>query len=72
MLSPAMFAQQMLQMNPRFQQNPQVKEMLQAVSSGDMTKCEEIGRNMCNTLGIQPQDVISQGKSMFPNMKFPF
>lgn len=39
--------------------------MLNVVKSGDAQKGEEIARNLCNTMGITPEEATKQAANFF-------
>lgn len=60
------FALDMIQRNPALQNNPNAREMIDAIRSGDANRGQQIARNLCNTYGVKPEDAITQAKSFFP------
>lgn len=56
MLNPLNAILNMAQSNPNIANNPQAQAMLNVVKSGDAQKGEEIARNLCNTMGITPEE----------------
>lgn len=58
-------AMNMLQSNPRFSNNPQAQEYFKVIQSGDNVRGEEIARNICNSMGIKPEDAYNQAKNFF-------
>lgn len=59
------FALQMLQHNPAIARNPQAQSMLQVIQTGDEQQGEQIARNLCQTMGISPEEATKQAKSFF-------
>lgn len=55
----------MAQSNPNIANNPQAQAMLNVVRSGDSKKGEEIARNLCNTMGITPEEATKQAANFF-------
>lgn len=49
-----------LKSNPNIANNPQAQAMLNVVKSG-----EEIARNLCNTMGITPEEATKQAANFF-------
>lgn len=65
MLSPLNAILNMAQSNPNIANNPQAQAMLNVVKSGDAQKGEEIARNLCNTMGITPEEATKQAANFF-------
>ena len=59
------FALNMIQHNPALQNNPNAREMIDVIKSGDVNRGQQIARNLCNTYGVKPEDAITQAKSFF-------
>lgn len=59
------FALDMIQNNPALQNNPNAREMINVIRSGDAERGQQIARNICDTYGIKPEDAIAQAKSFF-------
>lgn len=57
------FALDMIQHNPALQNNPNAREMIDVIKSGDVDRGQQIARNLCNTYGVKPEDAIAQAKS---------
>lgn len=58
-------AMNMLQSNPQMANNPQAQEFLNVIKSGDNQRGEEIARNMCQSMGIKPEDAYQQARRFF-------
>lgn len=58
-------AMSMFQSNPQIANNPQAKSYLEAIKSGDNQRGEEIARNMCQAMGIKPEDAYKQARQFF-------
>ena len=65
MLSPLNAILNMAQSNHNIANNPQAQAMLNVVKSGDAQKGEEIARNLCNTMGITPEEATKQAANFF-------
>lgn len=65
MLSPLDVILNMAQTNPNIANNPQAQAMLNVVRSGDSKKGEEIARNLCNTMGVSPEEATKQAANFF-------
>lgn len=59
------FALDMIQNNPALQNNPNAREMINVIRSGDVERGQQIARNICDTYGIKPEDAIAQARSFF-------
>ena len=59
------FALDMIQNNPALQNNPNAREMINVIRSGDAERGQQIARNICDTYGIKPKDAIAQARSFF-------
>lgn len=59
------FALDMIQHNPALQNNPNAREMIDVIKSGDVDRGQQIARNLCNTYGVKPEDAIAQARSFF-------
>lgn len=55
------FALDMIQHNLALQNNPNAREMIDVIKSGDANRGQQIARNLCNTYGVKPEDAIAQG-----------
>ena len=56
---------QMAQSNPNIANNPQAQALLNVVKSGDAKKGQEIAQNLCNTMGISPEEAVKQASNYF-------
>lgn len=56
---------QMAQNNPEIANNPQAQALLNVVKSGDAKKGQEIAQNLCNTMGISPEEAVKQASNYF-------
>lgn len=65
MLNPLNAILDMAQLNPNIANNPQAQAMLNVIKSGDSTKGEEIARNLCNTMGVTPEEATKQAANFF-------
>lgn len=59
------FALQMIQNNLSIQNNPNAREMIDVIKSGDADKGRQIAMNICNTYGIDPKDAEAQARAFF-------
>lgn len=51
--------------DPRMQNNPQAREFLSIMQTGDVARGEEMARNLCNSYGVSQQQAIQQAKQFF-------
>ena len=54
-----------IQKNPAIANNPNAREMIDVIRSGDAAKGQQIAKNLCATYGVKPEDAISQARSFF-------
>lgn len=54
-----------IQKNPALANNPNAREMIEVIRSGDTAKGQQIAKNLCDTYGMKPEDAISQARSFF-------
>lgn len=73
------FLQNAIQRNPQvqqnLQQNPQMQNYLQVLMSGDAQRGEEMARNLCQSMGISPEQGVQQAQQMVQQMfggRMPF
>ena len=59
------FALNLIQQNPALQNNPNAKEMIEVIRSGDTAKGEQIASNLCKTYGIDRNQAVQQARSFF-------
>lgn len=59
------FARDLLRKNPDKANSPLGKQLQQILDSKDYAAGEQLGRNLCNTYGVDPQKAYEQGKSFF-------
>lgn len=59
------FALNLIQQNPALQNNPNAKEMIEVIRSGDTAKGEQIASNLCKTYGIDKNRAVQQARSFF-------
>lgn len=63
--SPRQFIQNMMG-NSQIMSNDMVKNAYGMAQKGDFQGVEDLARNICETKGINPDDVMRQIKSQFP------
>lgn len=54
-----------IKQNAQFQNNPMAQGMLDVIESGDAKKGEQMALNLCESMGIKPDDAIKQAKHFF-------
>lgn len=54
-----------IQKNPAIANNPNAREMVDVIRSGDAAKGQQIAKNLCDTYGVKPEEAISQARSFF-------
>lgn len=59
------FAINMINQNPSIANNPQAKDLMEVIRSGDSTRGQQIAENLCNTYGVPKEEAISQAKGFF-------
>ena len=59
------FALNLIQQNPALQNNPNAKEMIEVIRSGDTAKGEQIASNLCKTYGVDRNQAVQQARSFF-------
>lgn len=59
------FALNLIQQNPALQDNPNAKEMIEVIRSGDTAKGEQIASNLCKTYGVDKNQAVQQARSFF-------
>lgn len=65
-MDPRQMMQQMMQRNPgMFQNNPQAKEIMNVIMSGDSKRGEELARNYCQSYGVTPEEGVQQAQQFF-------
>lgn len=58
-------AMNLINKNPAIQNNPQAKELIGIIQSGDSARGEQIAMNLCNTYGVTKEQAIDQAKRYF-------
>lgn len=59
------FALNMLANNPNIANNPQAKQWMQVIQSGDAQQGQQIADNICRSYGLSREDAIMQAKRFF-------
>lgn len=58
-------ALQMISRNPQIRSNPNAQSMIEVIETGDAKRGEQIARNLCNTYGTTPEQIIPTAKRFF-------
>lgn len=64
-MNPMQIAMNLLSKNPQIANNPQAKEMISVIQSGDSQKGQQIAENLCNSYGVSKEEAIDQAKQFF-------
>lgn len=63
------FAINMIANNPRLQQraqgNPMLMQGLRAIQNGDANAGQQLAQNICNSMGVSPQQATQQAMQFF-------
>lgn len=59
------FALNMIRHGTALRNDPNAREMADAIEGGDADRGRQIARNLCDTYGVKPEDAIAQAKSFF-------
>ena len=59
------FALGIIGSNPQIAQNPNAQQMIDVIKRGDAQKGQQIAKNLCDTYGVRPEQVIQQARSFF-------
>lgn len=57
-----------IRQNPQLQQNPQMQNYIQVLMSGDSQRGEQLARNICESIGITPEQGVQQAQQMVQQM----
>lgn len=57
-----------IRQNPKLQQNPQMQNYIQILMSGDSQRGEQLARNICESMGITPEQGVQQAQQMVQQM----
>lgn len=55
----------LLQKNPQIAQTPMGQQFAQALQSGDVSKLEQMGQNICNSNGVSQEEAYGRAKQFF-------
>lgn len=58
-------AQQAMQQNPNLKNNQMAMNAFQCLQSGDARRGEELARNYCQTIGVNPEQAVAEIKKHF-------
>lgn len=59
------FALDIIGRNPALEQNPNARQMIDVIRSGDAKRGEQIANNLCETYGIKPEEALAQARRFF-------
>lgn len=59
------FALNLLRQNPEKADTPLGRQLMQILESKDYSAGEQLGKNLCNTYGVDPKTCYEKGKSFF-------
>lgn len=62
---PMGFAPNTIRHGPALQNDPNARETIDAIESGDANRGRQIARGLCDAYGVEPEDAIAQAKSFF-------
>lgn len=63
--NPNTFLQQMMRQNPNLMQNPQAKNMIDILQSGDAKKGEEMANNLLQSFGMTKEQAMQMVAQRF-------
>ena len=58
-------AMNLIGQNPNIANNPQAKQMLDVIQSGNSQEGQRIADNLCNTMGVSREDALRKAKQFF-------
>lgn len=61
----ANFALGLLSQNPQIANNPNAREMIQVIQSGDFQRGQMIARNLCQSNNMTPDEAMRQARGFF-------
>lgn len=64
-MTPWGFALDMVRHDSALQDDPNARETIDAIGSGDANRGQQTARSLCDTHGVEPGDAIAQAKSSF-------
>lgn len=59
------FALDLIQRSPGLAANPNARQMIDVIRSGDSARGEQIARNLCDTYGVRPEQALQSARSYF-------
>lgn len=51
--------------NPKIVNNPQAREYLNVIQSGDEQRGQQLAKNLCESMGVKPEEAYSQARNFF-------
>ncbi len=70
-INPQQLLQMAIQRNPNLQNNPQAQQYIQVLMSGDAQRGQELASNICNSMGVTPQQAVQQAQNYISQMMPP-
>lgn len=58
-------AMRMIQSRPDIMQNPNARSMIEVIQSRDANRGTQIAQNLCQSMGMTPEQALQQAKSYF-------
>ena len=65
MLNIMNFAMEIILQNPQIANNPNAREMINVIQSGDFKRGQQIAQNLCKSNNITPEEAVKQACSFF-------
>lgn len=63
--NPAQMAMNLINQNPNVAANPQAKELIDIINSGDSARGEQMANNILNSYGISKEQGLTDAKKFF-------
>lgn len=63
--NPMQFAMNIIRSNPQLANNPQAKQIIDVIQSGDSQRGQQLAQNYCKTYGVSPEQGYQQAMSFF-------
>lgn len=59
------FAMGIISKNPQIANNPNAREMIKVIQSGDFKRGQQIAQNLCQSNGTTPEEAVKQACGFF-------
>lgn len=59
------FAMGIISQNPQIANNPNAREMIQVIQSGDFQRGQMIAQNLCQANNVTPEEAVKQARGFF-------